>query len=64
MKPFSIVVGNVGHVHEGSNFMRAVAEYKAWVRQSKAPAGRAAGEPVTLFHNGTIRMEYFGTLEE
>lgn len=63
MKPFQIVVGNVGHVWEGSNYMQARAHYNAWIKQSKADCGRAAGEPVTLFHNGEIRAEYFGALE-
>jgi len=63
MKPFSVVVGNVGHVWEGSNFAQACSQYSAWVKRSKANDGRCAGEPVTLFHHGKIRMEYFGKLE-
>lgn len=64
MKPFQVVVGNIGHVYDGSNYMQAACCYAAYVKQSKAGYGRAAGEPVTLFHKGEIRSEYFGTLEQ
>ena len=59
MKPFSVLVGNVGHVHEGNNLMRARSVYADYVKQSQSPYGRASGEPVTLFHNGQIKAEYF-----
>lgn len=63
MKPFQVVVGNIGHVFDGSNYMQADACYWRYVKASKANVGRAAGEPVTLFHKGEIKREYFGTLE-
>lgn len=56
---FQVVVGNIGHVYEGNNYMQARTIYSAYVKQSKSGIGRAAGEPVTLFHNGNIRSEYF-----
>ena len=64
MKAFQVVVGNIGHVYDGSNYMQACAKYKTYVEQSKSNYGRAAGEPVTMFHNGEIKREYFGTLEQ
>ena len=63
MKAFQVVVGNVGHVYDGSNYMQASCIYAKWVKASKQGEGRAAGEPVTMFHNGEIKREYFGTLE-
>lgn len=59
MQAFQVVVGNIGHVYDGSNYMQARAVYNAYIKQSKANYGRAAGEPVTLFHKGEIRCEYF-----
>lgn len=59
MKAFQVVVGNLGQVYDGSNYMQARAVYAEYVRQSGAGIGRAAGEPVTMFHNGDIRCEYF-----
>ena len=64
MGKFQVVVGNIGHVYDGNNFMQASCKYRAYIKASKADCGRAAGEPVTLFHNGEIRSEYFGTLEQ
>lgn len=64
MNAFQIVVGNVGHVWQGNNYMQARSQYAAWVKQSKANGGRAKGEPVTLFHKGEIKAEYFGNQAE
>lgn len=63
MNKFQVVVGNIGHVYDGNNYMQAQAKYTGYVKASKANVGRAAGEPVTLFHNGNIKAEYFGKLE-
>ena len=63
MGKFQVVVGNIGHVYDGNNYMQAQSKYTGYVKASKANYGRAAGEPVTLFHNGEIKAEYFGTLE-
>ena len=59
---FEVVVGNVGTVYAGNNYMVASCKFQAYVRQSKQNDGRPAGESVTLFHNGAIRHEYVGTL--
>jgi hypothetical protein len=59
MKAFQVLVGNIGHVYDGANYMQAMCCYQRYVKDSKAPYGRASGEPVTLFHNGEIRCEYY-----
>ena len=59
MKAFQVVVGNVGQVFDGSNYMQARTTYAKYIEQSKAGYGRVAGEPVTLFHKGEIKAEYF-----
>ena len=60
MNKFQVIVGNIGTVYDGNNYMQAQARYTAYVRASKSPHGRAAGEPVTLMRNGEIRSEYEG----
>ncbi len=59
---FEVLVGNIGTVHAGNNYMTAQCIYAKYVKASKAGEGRAAGEPVTLIHNGAVRMEYEGTV--
>lgn len=58
---FEVIVGNIGTVYDGNNYMQAQGKYSHYVRQSKGGWGRAAGESVTLFHHGEIRQEFFGT---
>jgi hypothetical protein len=60
---FEVVVDNVGTVYSGSNFMVASAKFASYVKLSREGSGRAAGESVTLFHNGEIRQEHIGALE-
>ena len=62
MAKFEVIVGNVGTVYSGNNYMQAATKYSAYVKLSKANYGRVAGESVTLMHNGEIRSEYEGTL--
>ena len=59
MKNFSVIVGNVGQVHEGSVKAEAVRIYKEYVSLSKAKYGRVSQEPVTLFADHEPAMEYF-----
>lgn len=63
MKTYQILIGNVGHVCDTDNGAEAWREYRRAIGQSNAPHGRASGEPVTLFKNGDIRAEHFGSLE-
>lgn len=65
MSTYSVVVSNVGTVATDiSNPVLARKEYGEWVSASKSLYGRASGESVTLFNNGDIELEYFGTNEE
>ena len=59
---FEVVVGNIGTVYSGNNFMQASCKFQAYVDRSKQNDGHASGESVVLFHNGEIRHEYVGTL--
>lgn len=62
-KPFEIIVGNIGSVWTGSNYMQAETRFHAWVKDSKTGLGRSGGESVILLHNGEPRKEYAGTLQ-
>ncbi len=63
MEPkFQVIVGNIGTVYAGNNYMQAMSAYSTYVRQSTKNIGRAAGESVTVMHNGEIKHEYTGTI--
>lgn len=62
--PFEVIVGNIGNVYSGSNYMQACSHYTAYVNQSKGDYGRAAGEDVTMLHNGEIKKEFIGSAHE
>jgi hypothetical protein len=59
---FEIIVGNIGTVYRGNNFLQASSKFAWYVKQSKANIGRAAGEDVTFLHDDAIRKEYIGEL--
>ena len=61
---FEVVVGNIGSVYAGNNYLRASSKFANYTKASKANFGRASGESVVLFHNGEIKKEYVGTLTE
>ncbi len=46
---YSVVVGNIGNVHAGTNKRAALATFAEYVRQSKTGRGRAGAESVILF---------------
>jgi hypothetical protein len=56
--PFEVIVGNIGTVYQGNNFMVACSKFTTYVKQSQSGVGRAGNESVTLFHKGEIRKEY------
>lgn len=58
MSFYEVLVGNVGHVHEGNNPVDARREYGVWKALSEQGHGRAAHEPVTLFKDGEPELEY------
>jgi hypothetical protein len=51
---YTVNVGNVGNVWNGSNPVRAQAEYAEWIRQAKGNGNvsRAHGETVTMLKDG------------
>lgn len=57
---YTVVVSNVGTVYEGDQYSEAHATYAEYQQQSRSGYGRAAGEPVTLFEDGEIVLEYLG----
>lgn len=61
-KPFkySVVVGNVGTVHEGNLRNMAIEFYRGAVANSKNGSGKAKGEAVTLFEDGEPIEEHQG----
>lgn len=61
MNHYSVVVGNVGTVLETQNKRDALGTYKDYIMRSQSNRGRCAGEPVTLFQDDEIAMEYAGT---
>lgn len=63
-EPFEVVVGNIGTVYSGNNYMAACSRFQVYVKQSKSNYGRAAGESVTLLQGSEIRKEYIGALTE
>lgn len=58
MNKFEVIVGNIGSVYGGNNYMQAMAKFSMYVKQSKDGYGRGGNEPVTLMRNGEIRCEY------
>ena len=55
---YSITVGNLGTVWDGTNGAAANVQYGQWVAQSRELTGRASGEPVTLFRDGEPVYEF------
>ena len=64
MAKFEVIVGNIGTVYSGSNFMVAQSKFSSYVKDSKANYGRAARESVTLMHNSKIRREHIGETDK
>ena len=42
--PFEVLVGNIGTVYTGSNYMQACSVFGIYVEQSRSGQGRAAGD--------------------
>jgi hypothetical protein len=55
---FQVIVGNVGTVYDGDNFMESRVTAKRYVEMSKAGEGRCADESVTLMEDGEIIAEH------
>ena len=63
MKSYQVVVGNIGEVWSGNNPIDAHKEYGEYKRLSVAGYGRAAGESVTMFLDGEIKLEHIGEVD-
>lgn len=61
---WEVIVGNVGSVYSGHDEAMARKKYNSYIESSKSGAGRAGGEDVTLMHNGDIREEYTGKINQ
>jgi hypothetical protein len=55
---FSVVVGNVGKVYEGSCPELASLIFNNYIEMSKAPFGTASGQDVTMLDGQDVVKEY------
>lgn len=61
MAKFTVVVGNIGTVYIGNNYMVACSKFQHYKKLSHAGNGRAGGERVVLCdESGEPVMEYAG----
>jgi len=60
---WEVIVSNVGTIVPTLDEQEARDSYDAYVELAKASFGRAAGESVTLVHDGEIVMEHAATWE-
>jgi hypothetical protein len=58
MAIYTVIVGNIGTVHVGTNRRQARAVYRGYIEESKRNLGRAAGEPVTMLADEEIFAEF------
>ncbi len=61
---FSVIVGNIGTVYDGTSREEALRFYDEYKQLSVTNYGRAAGEPVTLTEDGEPQKTYEGKLHE
>lgn len=59
---YQVIVGNIGNVYDGNNYVTAMSNYGNYVDASKNNYGRAAGENVTLMRDNEPMVEYFGDI--
>jgi hypothetical protein len=57
---FSVIVGNIGYVYDGTDEKTARETFAEYCDQSRSDYGRAAGEDVTLCQDGETVAEFFG----
>lgn len=58
MPTYTVLVGNIGQVHEGQSRDEARKRYDEYVVQSNSGIGRAGHEQVTLFEDGEPIAEH------
>jgi hypothetical protein len=64
MAVYQVDVSNVGTVWSGNNPIDASREFNECKSLSESNYGRFAGEDVTMFRDGEIWQEFFGTLHD
>ncbi len=55
---YTVNVGNVGTVYNGTDWSKANDKYNAYVEISKAGVGRVGNEPVYFITDNEIMREY------
>ena len=58
VESWSVIVGNIGTVHNGYYEKTAVDHFNYYVEDSRRGFGRAGNERVVLFRDGEIVIEY------
>ena len=61
---YQVVVGNLGMVYDGEDWVTARDHFDSYKRISQEGRGRAGGESVVLFDNGEVIAEHEGVQHE
>jgi hypothetical protein len=57
-KTFEVIVGNIGTVYSGNNYMQACMKFQEYKSLSMKGVGRASNEPVTIIQGNNIKREH------
>lgn len=57
---YQVIVGNIGTVYDGNNYIDACKDYGEYKKQSIGTHGRASGEDVVLMEHGEPKLEHIG----
>jgi hypothetical protein len=63
MPDYTVVVGNIGTVHSGTNKREATLIFLTYVDRSESHRGRCADESVVLMRDGEPIREHVGLLD-
>jgi hypothetical protein len=63
MSTYTVFVGNIGTVYEGTDLREAGSTFNDYVTQSKEGIGRASGESVTIFRDSELVLEHKGDID-
>ena len=61
---YTVVVGNIGTAHSGTNRKQAESHFCEYRDQSRRNYGRAAGESVVLLRNGDPIWQFVGKIDK
>ena len=64
MSLYEVICGNIGKVYTGTDARVAEDTYRTYKELAEMGVGRAAGEAVTMFQDGSIVKEHASTLNE